>query len=94
MTGKLRRSRARDLLARVRKGGSFTDEQLCTELVLDARQLAMYAEGLEAIPLDRQLCLAAFLIERVPALAADGHSLHAQVKAATTFATNERGRGR
>jgi hypothetical protein len=89
MTTRLHRSRARDLLVKLAKSGSFTEADLCSELVVSARQLILFSEGLEAIPLDRQLCLAAFLIERVPALAGSGYALRSQVKAAMAFECRE-----
>jgi hypothetical protein len=52
--------------------------------VSDAR-LAAYLSESEAIPLDRQLCLALFVIECVPPLARVGHQLRGQVKATMAF---------
>jgi hypothetical protein len=51
-----------------------------SDLMLDA-----YISGAQPIPLDRQLCLALFVIETIPALARAGHALRGQVQAAIMF---------
>ena len=85
MSPRLHRSSARDLLARLGKSGWFTEAALCSELVVSHRQPILFSQGLEPMPLARQLCLAAFLIERVPPLGAQGYALREQVKAAMGF---------
>jgi hypothetical protein len=89
MTDKAQRSRAGDLLLKLSTSGAFTEAELCTELVLTPRQLTQYSQGLDPMPLERQLLLAAFVIERIPALARSGHTLRAQVIAATAFEAHD-----
>lgn len=51
--------------------------------------LAMFAADQAEMPLDRQLCLALFVIENVPPLARHGHQLRAQIAAAARFHAKE-----
>ena len=81
----LSRSRARDLLQKVLSRNEHTPAQLAEILVIPEPLLQRFLIGTQAIPLDRQLCLALFLIEKVPALARAGHQLRAQVLAAVRF---------
>ena len=79
------RSRARDLLNKLVHDGWYSPDDLADVLVLSPQEVIIYREGVESIPLDRQLCLAAFLIECVPPLARAGHALRSQVKSAIGF---------
>src|SRR4051794_20473552 len=58
--------------------------------VSDAR-LAAYLSESEAIPLDRQLCLALFVTECVPPLARVGQRLRGQVQATMAFQSRASG---
>lgn len=79
------RSSARTLLARMIARGWYTTEELAKVLVVSDRTLILYLEGLEPIPLERQACLATFLIDHVPALAAAGHKLRGQAGATLAY---------
>jgi hypothetical protein len=58
---------------------------LAEVIVVKRSALDSYLSGSLTIPLDRQLCLALFAIERVPSLARLGHQLLGQVAATTAF---------
>lgn len=73
------------LVERLLADGDFTEESLAQELVIPLRALARYRAGDGTMPLDRQLCLALLLIERVPKAARLGHQLRAQVVAAMDY---------
>ena len=79
------RSRAVQLLAKVLDTPWFDRETLATELVVPVKALEAFIDGKLPMPLDRQLCLALFVIETVPPLARLGYQLRGQVKAAMAF---------
>ena len=81
-------SRAVRLLRELVDMPQFDREGLARELVISSSQLDAYIAGTLEMPLDRQLCLALLLIERVPALARHGYALRGQVVAATTYASH------
>lgn len=58
---------------------------LAAELVITPGQLEAYRSGRILMPLDRQLCLALFVLESVPSLAKECRALRAQVVAAASF---------
>jgi hypothetical protein len=64
---------------------SFDRETLAAELVVPVVAIDKFLDGRLPMPLDRQLCLALFVIEKVPALARLGYQLRGQVKAAMSF---------
>lgn len=64
---------------------SFDRAAVANELVVPVKALDAFLEGTLPMPLDRQLCLALFVIEKVPALARLGYQLRGQVKAAMAF---------
>jgi hypothetical protein len=74
------------LIERLLADGTFTEESLARELVLSPRALAGYRAGKSTMPLDRQLCFALLLIEKVPRAARLGHQLRGQVVAAMGYA--------
>jgi hypothetical protein len=82
-----RRARAVYLLDRLQNTGWFSDVALAEALVVPTDILEAYRSGLIPMPLDRQLCLALFVIEKVPALARLGYQLRGQVQAAVAFET-------
>jgi hypothetical protein len=71
----------------------FDSRSLATELVVTPHRLDDYLTGNREMPLDRQLCLALLLIERVPALARQGYALRGQVLAAIAYAARQNGGG-
>jgi hypothetical protein len=78
----MRVSRAALLLQKLVALGVVTEEQLATELVVPLPVLRAFADASRVIPLDRQLCLALYIINNVPALAREGHGLRGQVESA------------
>jgi hypothetical protein len=78
-------SRAVALLAKVVATSWFDFDELAQELVVSRQTLQAYLAGEVAMPLDRQLCLALFVIECVPPFARLGRQLQGQVSAALAF---------
>jgi hypothetical protein len=73
------------LLKKVIECGAISRDRLAAELVMTGRHLEAYLDETVPMPLDRQLCLALLVIERVPSLAREGHRLRGQVAAAAAF---------
>jgi len=84
----LKTPRAIRLLRQLIDSGELDRETLARELVIEPTRLDAYAGGTREMPLDRQLCLALLVIERVPTLAREGHALRGQVIAAMAFASH------
>lgn len=84
-TAKQRLTRASALLAKVLAAGSYDRAKIATELAITPDTVDGYLSGTIAIPLERQLCLALFVVEKIPSLARSGHLLHGQVRAAIAF---------
>ena len=84
-TSKPRPTRASALLAKVLATGLFDPAQIATELAVTPEKIDGYLSGAIEMPLERQLCLALFVVEKIPSLARSGHILHGQVKAAIAF---------
>jgi hypothetical protein len=63
----------------------YDQTQVASELAVPSATIDGYLSGSIAIPLERQLCLALFVIEKIPLLARSGHMLHGQVRAAIAF---------
>jgi len=80
-----RRARAVVLLQQVVATRPVDIDALSEALVVSRTTLHGYLSGNTSIPLERQLCLALFVIEHVPELARQGHRLRAQVAAAIAF---------
>lgn len=78
-------SAALRLLRRVIASGWFAPDALARALVMSDEALETYLSGSKPIPLDRQLCLALFVIECMPPLARAGHQLRGQVAAAVAY---------
>ena len=89
MTTLRKPSRAVELLRKLDAAGLFDRETLAREIVVSAEQLECFINDSAAMPLDRQLCLAQLVIERVPQLARQGHRLKGQVSAAAAFNARE-----
>jgi hypothetical protein len=89
-TADLRRlPRALILLRKLVATGSYELDTLAEALVIKRKMLDSFLSGAVEMPLERQLCLALFVIEHVPALARLGYQLRGQVLAAIAF--QERG---
>jgi hypothetical protein len=73
------------LLAKLVATRWFGGAAIAEALVVPEAMFDDYLAGIADIPLDRQLCLALFVIENVPALARSGHQLRSQVVAAAAF---------
>lgn len=84
-----RTSRAAELLTRLVDTRWFDIQALARELVVPVQIVEAYVSGTMPIPLDRQLCLALFVIENVPPFARQGHRLRGQVEAAVAFRARE-----
>ena len=80
-----RRTRAAELLARVLASGPYDRDGLSGELAVTPAMLDEYISDQTVMPLERQLCLALLVIERVPSLSRSGHMLRGQVRAALAF---------
>jgi hypothetical protein len=83
------RSRATELLRRVMAAGEHDAEALAAELVMSSRTVEAILTEEQIMPLDRQLCLARFVIARVPSLERDGRMLLGQVTAALAYGTRQ-----
>ena len=73
------------LLRKLLATGWFDSTAVARALVVTDEALELYLSDSLAIPLDRQLCLALFVIECVPPLARPAHRLRAQVSAAMAY---------
>lgn len=82
-------ARAVKLLAQVIATGAFEISLIARELVTDERTIGQYMSGALAMPMERQICLARFLIEHVPALRRHGHNLLSRVRARLAYETAE-----
>jgi hypothetical protein len=82
-----RPSRAMLLIEKLLRDGTCTEEELATELVISPHALANIRAGKIPIPLERQLCLALWLIQRGPRYARLGYQLRGQIEAAMRFGT-------
>ena len=84
-----RRSRAADLLAKLREAADFSPELLAAELRASGDEITAFIDGKESLSLDQQARIATIAIERVPSLARAGHRLAAQVDAARRYHLGE-----
>ena len=83
------RQKATELLRRGLAAGWFDVPRMAVELVVDERTVGLYVNGAVAMPLERQLCFARFLIAHVPTLSRSGHNLLGQAQAAIRFRGTE-----
>lgn len=79
------RSAAVRLLRKVIANGWFPADAVARALVISNTSLDAYLAESKPMPLDRQLCLALFVIECIPPLARAGQQLRAQVAAAIAY---------
>jgi predicted transcriptional regulator len=84
-SSKQRPTRAAALLARILASRLYDRTELATELAVTPATIDSYLSGKMDMPLERQLCLALFVIEKIPPLTRSGHMLHGQVRAAIAF---------
>jgi hypothetical protein len=84
-TAKQRPTRASVLLAKVLATGPYDRTLIAAELAVTPEKIDGYLSGTIEMPLERQLCLALLVVEKIPSLARLGHILHGQVKAAISF---------
>ena len=89
MTSDASRSSAVRLLERVLATGLYDRPAIANELVVSPARLDGYLSGSVSMPLDRQLLVAVFVIEKMPALARLGYRLRGQVTAAIAFENRE-----
>lgn len=80
-----KRARAARLIGQVLDSGVPASE-LAAAIVVSERVLAHYRSGRIPVPLDRQLCLALYVIEHVPAARRAAFTLRAQVEAEVALA--------
>ena len=73
------------LLKRVLATGWFQPDAVARALVISDAALEAYLTESQPMPLDRQLCLALFVIECVPPLSRAGHQLRGQIAATIAF---------
>ncbi len=73
------------LLRDVVATGGLARDALARALVISDAVLQAYLAESTPMPLDRQLCLAQFVIECVPSLARAGYRLRGQVAAAIAY---------
>jgi hypothetical protein len=80
-----RRARAVVLLQRILAARPLDIDALGEALVVNRATLHAYLSGTVSMPVERQLCLALFVIEHIPEFARQGHQLRAQIAAAIAF---------
>jgi hypothetical protein len=83
------RGRALELLERVLSSDGITVEDVEDGLMVSAATLTGYRAERHVIPLEVQLLLVAFAIERVPQHGRLARRLREQIKATITFAVGE-----
>ncbi len=82
-----KRSRAARLIEQLIGTGQASPADLATAIVVSDRTLAAYRSGQTKVPLERQLCLALFAIERSPVVRRAGFALRSQVEAEMAVAS-------
>ena len=75
-------TRSRTLLVDAIGGAEITRGEVCRELRINDAEMHRVLEGIAVLSQQRQLVLAALIIERVPRLASKGYALKAQALAA------------
>ena len=83
--GYQRRLRSVRLLEQVLASEAISVDDLASALVVTRDVLSAYRDGRVLMPLERQLCLALLVIDRVPQLARQAHRLRGQVLAEAAF---------
>lgn len=80
-----RRTRGVQLLVKLLESGHYDRPRLAAELVVREEVLERFLSGEIEFPLERQLCLAQFVVANAPGLARHGHNLLSQTRAALAF---------
>lgn len=83
------KGRAVELLDRLLIAHASTIDELASTLMVTAETIERYRSGRLSMPIERQLLLATYLIERVPAYARFGHLLRGQIRATIAFEARE-----
>lgn len=83
------RGTAAQLLDRVVTTSGLDFQAIADVMVVPVATLLKYRDGTLRMPVERQLCLARFTIEHVPALARYGRQLHDQIAATIAFQTHQ-----
>lgn len=79
-------TRSRSLLQDAIGGAELTRGEACRELQINDAEMGRVLEGQSVLTHQRQMVLAALIIERVPRLASKGYALKAQALAAIAVA--------
>ena len=83
------KGRAIELLDRLLASDASTIDEVASALMVSAEGIERYRSQRLAMPIERQLLLAAYVIERVPGYARLGHLLRGQIRATIAFAARE-----
>jgi hypothetical protein len=75
-------TRSRALLKDAIDGAELTRGEVCRELQINDVELQRVLDGTSVLNQQRQLCVGALIVERVPRLASKGYALRAQALAA------------
>jgi hypothetical protein len=89
--GRYYRDRAAQLLRGVLEEPAFGPQRMAEELAMTLDDLEACRSGRARMPLERQLCLALVVIERVPKFARAGHRLYGHVCATVRCGTETTG---
>jgi hypothetical protein len=79
-------TRSRTLLLDAIGDAHLTRGEACLELKINDAEMQRVLDGSAVLSQERQLCLAALIIERVPGMASKGYALRAQAIAAIAVA--------
>ena len=83
-------TRSRELLVDALGGAEITRGEVCSALKINDAEIHRVIEGLNVLSQERQLLLAALLIERVPRLSSKAYAMRAQAIAAIAIAERSR----
>ena len=83
-----KRSRCVVLLTKLLAANWLTVNEVAEVLVVDPRTIGRYISGEIEMPVERQVCFARFLVERVPPLARQGRNLLSQIAASIEYANS------
>lgn len=87
-----KRSRAVQLAQMLLDGGEITIQRLSAVLAVPPQILQSYLNGRQAMPFDRQVCVATLLIEKYPSHAKEGRQLRDQLRATVRYESGETAR--
>ena len=89
MSTRPRLTRAGDLLARLETTGAHSIDAVAHQIGVSASIVRLCVEGRAPLPIDAQLLLATFTLERAPTLSRKAHALRSQAETAKRFAAGE-----